>query len=220
MQWIEVTIKTTSAAIDLVCDRLTVLGFDSFIIDDQQDFERFLEENHQYWDYVDEDLEQKMQGLSQIRLYLEETAGVMDEVAALRQALAHWRTRCPVDPGTLEITCATMQNEDWENNWKQYYQPIAIGERLLVVPQWLTPENPAHRVEVRLDPGMIFGTGAHASTQMCRHWSRRCAAASGSSTWAAAAASSPSRRCCWGRPAPPVSISTRRRRTSPGTTPL
>ncbi len=45
-----------------------------------------------------------------------------------------------------------MQNEDWENNWKQYYQPIAIGERLLVVPQWLTPENPAHRVEVRLDP--------------------------------------------------------------------
>ena len=108
-----------------------------------------------------------MRGLSQIRLYLEENAGVMDEVAALQLALAHWRTRCPVDPGTLEITCTAMQNEDWENNWKQYYQPIAIGARLLVVPQWLTPENPEHRVEVRLDPGMIFGTGAHASTQMC-----------------------------------------------------
>ena len=50
MQWIEVTIKTTSAAIDLVCDRLTVLGFDSFIIDDQQDFERLVEDNHQYWE--------------------------------------------------------------------------------------------------------------------------------------------------------------------------
>ena len=47
-------------------------------------------------------LEERMRGLSQIRLYLEETAGVMDEVAALRQALAHWRTRCPVDPGTLD----------------------------------------------------------------------------------------------------------------------
>ena len=167
MQWLELTVHTTTAAIDLLAAELTVLGYDSFIIDDQADFHKFLEENRQYWDYVDAELEERMRGLSQIRLYLEENAGVMDEVAALRLALAHWRTRCPVDPGTLEITCTAMQNEDWENNWKQYYQPIAIGARLLVVPQWLTPENPEHRVEVRLDPGMIFGTGAHASTQMC-----------------------------------------------------
>ena len=93
MQWIEVTIKTTSAAIDLVCDRLTVLGFDSFIIDDQQDFERFLEENHQYWDYVDEDLEQKMQGLSQIRLYLEDSAAAPEQISTLRDDLAVLRAR-------------------------------------------------------------------------------------------------------------------------------
>ncbi len=55
MQWIELTIKTAPAAIDLVCDRLTVLGFDSFIIDDQEQFHDFLEQNRQYWDYVDED---------------------------------------------------------------------------------------------------------------------------------------------------------------------
>lgn len=94
MQWIEVTIKTTSAAIDLVCDRLTVLGFDSFIIDDQQDFERFLEENHQYWDYVDEDLEQKMQGLSQIRLYLEDSA-------AARSRSARFATIWPSSGATI-----------------------------------------------------------------------------------------------------------------------
>lgn len=62
MQWIEVTIKTAPGAIDLVCDRLTVLGFDSFIVDDQDQFHEFLEENRQYWDYVDEGLEQQMQG--------------------------------------------------------------------------------------------------------------------------------------------------------------
>ena len=133
MQWIELTIKTAPAAIDLVCDRLTVLGFDSFIIDDQEQFHEFLEQNRQYWDYVDEDLEKQMQGLSQIRLYLEQN----------------------------------VKDEDWENNWKRYYQPLPIGERLLVVPEWLHPENPENRVEVLLDPGMIFGTGAHASTQMC-----------------------------------------------------
>ena len=52
MQWIEVTIKTAPGAIDLVCDRLTVLGFDSFIVDDQDQFHEFLEENRQYWDNI------------------------------------------------------------------------------------------------------------------------------------------------------------------------
>ena len=117
MQWIEVTIKTTSAAIDLVCDRLTVLGFDSFIIDDQQDFERFLEENHQYWDYVDEDLEQKMQGLSQIRLYLEDSAAAPEQISTLRDDLAVLRRDYPaVDFGSLEVALANVRDEDWENN--------------------------------------------------------------------------------------------------------
>ena len=57
MQWIEVTVKTTSAAIELVGERLTMLGFDSFIIDDQEDFHEFLDQNRQYWDYVDDALE-------------------------------------------------------------------------------------------------------------------------------------------------------------------
>lgn len=54
-----------------------------------------------------------------------------------------------------------------KTNWKQYYRPISIGKRLLIVPQWLHPENPEERIPVRLDPGMIFGTGSHASTRMC-----------------------------------------------------
>ena len=50
MEWTEVTIKTTSAAIELVADRLTALGYDSFIVDDEAEFQEFLEENRQYWD--------------------------------------------------------------------------------------------------------------------------------------------------------------------------
>lgn len=168
MQWIEVTIKTAPGAIDLVCDRLTVLGFDSFIVDDQDQFHEFLEENRQYWDYVDEDLEQQMQGLSQIRLYLEEGPAVPETISHLKDQLAALRAQYPAtDFGSLDVQLANVKDEDWENNWKQYYQPLPIGEKLLVVPEWLHPENPEHRVEVLLDPGMIFGTGAHASTQMC-----------------------------------------------------
>ena len=168
MQWIEVTIKTAPGAIDLVCDRLTVLGFDSFIVDDQDQFHEFLEENRQYWDYVDEGLEQQMQGLSQIRLYLEEGPNVPETISHLKDQLAALRAQYPAtDFGSLDVQLANVKDEDWENNWKQYYQPLPIGEKLLVVPEWLHPENPEHRVEVLLDPGMIFGTGAHASTQMC-----------------------------------------------------
>lgn len=142
MQWIELTIKTAPAAIDLVCDRLTVLGFDSFIIDDQEQFHEFLEQNRQYWDYVDEDLEKQMQGLSQIRLYLEQNASVPETVESLKSQLAALRAQYPsVDFGSLDVQLANVKDEDWENNWKRYYQPLPIGERLLVVPEWLHPET-------------------------------------------------------------------------------
>lgn len=167
MQWIEVTIKTAPGAIDLVCDRLTVLGFDSFIVDDQDQFHEFLEENRQYWDYVDEGLEQQMQGLSQIRLYLEEGPAVPETISHLKDQLAALRAQYPAtDFGSLDVQLANVKDEDWENNWKQYYKPLPVGEKLVVVPAW--EEQPADgRVALRLDPGLIFGTGSHATTRMC-----------------------------------------------------
>lgn len=168
MQWLELTIQTSSAGIELLAERLTVLGYDSFIMDDQAEFDDFLENNKQYWDYVDEDLAKQMEGLSQIRLYLEDGPGAMDAVSDLKTQMALLKQQYPkVDLGSLEIGLANLKDEDWENNWKQYYQPLPIGKRLLVVPQWLSPENPEGRLPILLDPGMIFGTGAHASTQMC-----------------------------------------------------
>ena len=168
MQWLELTIQTRSAGIDLLASRLTVLGYDSFIIDDQEEFHEFLENNKDYWDYVDEGLEAQMEGLSQIRLYLEDNSAAMETIASLKDEMRKLREEVGEDTvGSLEIALAGVQDEDWENNWKQYYQPLAIGEKLLVVPQWLNPENEEGRIPVILDPGMIFGTGAHASTQMC-----------------------------------------------------
>ena len=168
MEWLEVTIKTISPAIDLLGARLTAIGYDSFIIDDSEDFTEFLKDNTQYWDYVDEDLARKMQNVSQIRLYLPHDAQAPEQIAQLKSELEVFRAQNPdTDLGSLEVSLQNLQEEDWEESWKQYYQPIPIGEKLLIVPQWLSPENPEHRIPVVLDPGMIFGTGAHASTQMC-----------------------------------------------------
>lgn len=168
MEWLEVTIKTISPAIDLLGARLTAIGYDSFIIDDSEDFSEFLKDNTQYWDYVDEDLARKMQNVSQIRLYLPHDAQAPEQIAQLKSELEVFRAQNPdTDLGSLEVSLQNLQEEDWEESWKQYYQPIPIGEKLLIVPQWLSPENSEHRIPVVLDPGMIFGTGAHASTQMC-----------------------------------------------------
>ena len=167
MQWLELTVQTTPQVIDLVAANLTMLGFDRFILDDEADFQAFLEENRQYWDYVDEELARSMQGVSRIRLYLEDGPEAAEQVRFLRTELRAMRERlADLDPGPLSLDSRTVRDEDWENSWKQYYRPIPVGRRLLVVPEWLQTEDD-DRIRVLLDPGMIFGTGAHASTQMC-----------------------------------------------------
>ena len=143
-------------------------GYDSFIIDDEDEFHSFLETNRDYWDIVDEALENSLVGVSRVRLYLEDRPDAPEEIARLRELLAGLLEAWPeAGLGSLRLSLANVKDEDWENNWKQYYQPIPIGKRLLVVPKWMEPDRTEGRIPVLLDPGMIFGTGAHASTQMC-----------------------------------------------------
>lgn len=168
MQWLELTIDSASEGIDLLEAALTFNGFDSFVIDDEAEFHTFLETNRDYWDIVDEDLEKSLDGVSRIRLYLEDRADSMEEVSRLQALLRDLPARFPgAKLGSLSLTLANVKDEDWENNWKQYYQPIPIGSKLLVTPMWMEPDRSSGRIPVLLDPGMIFGTGAHASTQMC-----------------------------------------------------
>ena len=168
MEWLELTIDSASRGIGLLEASLTLNGFDSFIIDDEAEFHTFLETNRDYWDIVDEDLEKSLDGVSRIRLYLSDGPDAPEEIARLRELLAGLLAAYPdAGLGTLALSMTNVRDEDWENNWKQYYQPIPIGRRLLVVPKWMEPDRSEGRIPVLLDPGMIFGTGAHASTQMC-----------------------------------------------------
>lgn len=153
MKYYEITLDTPSAEIELRCGELEALGIGGFIIEDENDFHSFLQNNTQYWDYVDEELEQKYSGISRIRFYLAEDE---DGAAALKTVLARFPA-CSV---------SSVQDSDWENNWREYYKPIEIGEKLVVVPEW--EEIPQDgRVPLILDPGLIFGTGSHATTRMC-----------------------------------------------------
>ena len=160
MAYLELTIDTAPGKAEKTAALLTAGGFSDLIIEDQGEFEAFLEENRACWDYIDEELQEKLQGLSCIKLYLED-----EDKAGLQRLEALLENLRGDELGGLNLTVKALKEENWEESWKDNYPPQPIGEKLIVLPYWLADETQG-RLPVILDPGLTFGTGAHPSTQM------------------------------------------------------
>ncbi len=154
MTWLEITIDTAAHRCGDVAAALTAKGFSDLVIEDQEEFETFLEENRTYWDYIDESLQRRLQGLSRIKLYLEDTDREGRE-----------RLERTVSELGLTMTAEPLAEVNWEESWKDSYPPQEVGRDLVVLPCWLAQEETSRR-KIILDPGLTFGTGAHPSTQM------------------------------------------------------
>ena len=166
MEYLEVTVQTASAGIEAVASALTAGGFDSLVVEDQAEYENFLEDNRAYWDYIDEEFQAELQGLSRIKLYLEVDGTEEKQLGKLGRVLDALKKRSPgKNLGTLEVSSVLLPETNWEESWRDSYPPQPVGEKLIVVPCW-NPEA-GDRIPVILDPGLTFGTGAHPSTQMC-----------------------------------------------------
>ena len=153
MRYIEVSVNTPTEELDARCQAMEELGATGFVIENEEDFRDFLANNHQYWDYVDRELEEQFAGVSRIKCYLSDDEEGLAVLRKIRRAYP-------------ELTTAFVEDSDWENNWREFYKPIEVGERLVVVLEWEdTPDD--GRLPLRLDPGLIFGTGSHATTRMC-----------------------------------------------------
>ncbi len=155
MAWLEITVKTAATGVEAAAAALTAGGFADLVIEDQGQFETFLEENRACWDYLAEELQAQLQGLSQIKLYLEDsdTAG-LEKLTALTEKLG------------LPMTAVPMAETDWAESWKDNYPAVEVGQTLVVLPYWLADQDHGGRKPIILDPGLTFGTGAHPSTQM------------------------------------------------------
>lgn len=154
--WLEVTVETSDAELEELAARLTMNGAEGLVLEDEAEFKTFLEENRQYWDYVDDELLERMRGVARIKFYVPDDADGRAGMARILSGIDN------------PHTTASLKEEDWAYGWQKYYRPMAVGRRLYIVPEWERDEPvPAGRTPVCLNPGLTFGTGSHASTQLC-----------------------------------------------------
>lgn len=159
MNYLQITVVTTTEASDLVSCILIDEGSDGVMIKDSSDIAE-LTKSGIVWDYIDESLLAHDE-----RVYV---SGFFDEgkdVKSILSELEDLKKNCEFNVGSLEVSTAVLHSEDWENVWKQYYKPIEIG-KVVIVPKWIKREKDEH-IEVLIDPGMAFGTGNHETTAMC-----------------------------------------------------
>ena len=156
MKWLEIAVNTTPDKLDEVTARLTAAGMDGLVIEDEGDFLQFLEQNRKYWDYVDQELLDRMKGVTRVKFYVTDDEDGRAQLERYTRGLG-W-----------EYTVTPLADNDWAYSWQKYYKPLAIGQRLYVVPEWEREEPvPDGRSPLYLNPGLTFGTGSHASTQLC-----------------------------------------------------
>ncbi|MBE7064006.1 MAG: 50S ribosomal protein L11 methyltransferase [Clostridia bacterium] len=162
-EWIKVSIETTSAGIEPLYGMLLSMGIEGAEIEDEADFENFLENNTRYWDYVDDALREAKKGPTTVSVYLRDDENGRETLLLLRENLA----RLSGDPmlGTLAVTLCNIDENDWFEKWKQYYKPFTVGKNITVVPAWTEYEGKG--TVLRINPGMLFGTGSHNTTRLC-----------------------------------------------------
>ena len=167
MQFRQVDVYTKSEAIQVLVMRLSELGLNGFIIHDPADFEEFLENKEYNWDYVDDSLMGLKTVEPHITCYVQDNEQGAEMLSALGGTLDELKENDTDDfYGSLDVTIDCVREEDWANNWKQYYKPFTVGEKLIVKPSWEEVENTDGRKILEIDPASSFGTGQHHTTKL------------------------------------------------------
>lgn len=158
MDWTEVKIRIPTAHTDEAAAIANMAVPYGIYIEDYSDLEQGAREIARI-DLIDEDLLARDRATSIIHLYIDPQDNPPEAVAFLRERL----TAAGIPH---EVDAETVCEEDWANNWKKYFKPLPVGEKLLICPSWETADNPDGRKLLSIDPGMAFGTGGHDTTRL------------------------------------------------------
>ena len=168
MEWREIEVFTTKEGLEPLTGALNLLGINGFVINDAEEFKAFTEDKSANWDYIDDSLLKLKERENSVTCYLPDNAQGEQMLIELKAELAAMKSRDAEGRlGRLEIREASVKEEDWANNWKQYFHPFPVGQNLLVMPSWETLDVPTPRQIILIDPESSFGTGQHDTTRMC-----------------------------------------------------
>jgi ribosomal protein L11 methyltransferase len=168
LDWIQLAINTTSEGIEPLTGRLYNIGITGFEIEDEKDFLDFLENQTRNWDYVDESLLESKKGKTCVKVYLSDNQAGHDMLRLIKESVGALKAEdADGKYGSLNMEFSNVSEDDWANNWKKYFKPIEIGEKILIKPQWHELLYDTDRIVFEVNPGMAFGTGTHETTRMC-----------------------------------------------------
>lgn len=167
MDWVEITVHTTTLGADMVSESLIQGGATGTMVEDRADIPDPTKPNG-YWEIIDPKLIDSMPEDVLVHAWFEPDAGFADRMQALRTRLDDLRRDVPdFDLGSLAIGTQNVRDEDWSEVWKKFYKPFRAGKTLVVKPTWEQYEAQEGDRIIEIDPGMAFGSGTHETTGMC-----------------------------------------------------
>lgn len=168
MDWLCINIYLSHEGIEPLTAALMEIGITSIVINDPMDIDNFVENKTAEWDYIDESLADTTDKPTYVTVYLENNIDGLEQLSNIKASLERLKS-LDVDNryGELSIDTSNISEQDWANNWKQFFKPVEIGERILIKPTWEPVPDNNDRVIVELDPESSFGTGRHFTTQIC-----------------------------------------------------
>nr|WP_317358849.1 50S ribosomal protein L11 methyltransferase [uncultured Tyzzerella sp.] len=171
MEWIEAKIYTTREGIEPVSAVLLETGITGIQIEDDDELKEYLEESSMYWDYVDEELLNKEKEETKLKIYVSDNPygnEILLNVTENVKRLKNMEDEIGLNLGRLHIeTICNLNDEEWLNKWKEFYKPFTLGEKILIKPIWEDVENNENKIIFNINPGHVFGTGLHQTTQLC-----------------------------------------------------
>ena len=162
--WIEVTIITSTEAVEAVSAMLYNTGVEGVSILDPLDL-IYRRDHTTDWDYFDESIIDTKSGVV-IKGYYKKDQNFNKHLEEIKIGVNNLPS-CGLDKGIGSVIAQKVNEEDWENNWKKYYKPLKVGEKIVIKPIWEQYNKKPGEIIVQLDPGMAFGTGSHETTRMC-----------------------------------------------------
>ena len=169
MNWIEASIYTTTNGIEIINGALLKLGINDAVIEDASVFQDFIDNETLNWDYYDEGLAKMKDCESCIKIYLADNEQGNEKLKEVNKVIDDFKKDdTEIDFGRLDIILKNLDDEDWANNWKQFFKPFIVSDKIIIKPTWEEySESTEGKIVLEIDPGMSFGTGQHFTTRLC-----------------------------------------------------